>query len=483
MRLIAFLIAVLLAAPVAAERRALVIVNGDTAADAAALTDAFAARGFDIGGGTDLTAAEMRAALSDLYAGGAPAERLVVVLIGRFVAADRGGWFLGDDAGPDEIDLATVGGAALDLTTVYEVAALAPAGSVVLLGEVGDDTAAPGAGLSPGPGAFDALPQGIALVRGPAEAVADFVTEEMLAPGGTLLSALAGHPELEGAGLILPGLPFIPSGEAPVFSDAIPAAEARDWQAAQRVGTTAAFDAFLAAWPNGRFADQARDRIASLTLTPEDVEAGLGLSRDARRAVQRALTELGYNTRGIDGIFGPGSRSAIAGWQRANGYDDTGFLAPGQVAALQAEADRVRSEREAEDRAYWQATGASGREADLRAYLNRYPNGLFAATARQQLTAIEGERQSAADRDAWDRARRADNIAAYRSYLREFPNGRYVQQARDRIDEIEGASGNRAERAAWDRARDANTIGAYQEYLASFPNGRNAAEARTASRN
>jgi peptidoglycan hydrolase-like protein with peptidoglycan-binding domain len=478
MRLIIFILALLVATPVAAERRALVIVNGDTAADAGSLIDALAARGFDTSGGADLTAPEMRAALSDLYADGGAAERLVVVLIGRFVTAARGGWFLGDEVGPDEIDIATVGGAALDLATVYEVAALAPAGSVVLLGEVGDDAAAPGAGLLPGPGTFDALPQGIAVVRGPAEAVAAFVSDELLSPGTALQSALGGHPELEGAGLILRGLPFIPTGEPPVLSGAISAAEMRDWQAAQRVGTTAAYDAFLAAWPNGRFADQARDRLADLTVTPEEAETSLGLGRDARRAVQRALTELGYNTRGIDGIFGPGSRTAIAAWQRSRGYDDTGFLAAGQVAALQAEADRARAAREAEDRAYWRATGQEGTEDGLRAYLSRYPNGLYAATARQQLTAIEGERQAAADRAAWDRARRADTIAAYVTYLREFPNGRYVSQARARIDELEGNGNTRAEQAAWDRARRADTIGAYQQYLSDWPRGRHATEAR-----
>ncbi len=478
MRLIVFILAMLVATPAAADRRALVVVNGDTAADAGALIDALDARGFETGGGADLTAPEMRAALSDLHAEGAPAERLVVVLIGRFVAASRGGWFLGDEAGPDEIDIATVGGAALDLATVYEIAALAPAGSVILLGEVGDDAAAPGAGLVPGPGVFDALPQGIALVRGPGEAIAAFVTEELLTPGTALRSALSDHPELEGAGLILPGLPFVPAGEQPVFSGAISAAEMRDWQAAQRVDTATAYDAFLTAWPNGRFADQARDRLADLTVTPEEAEAALSLTRDARRAVQRALTELGYNTRGIDGIFGPGSRTAIAAWQRSRGYDDTGFLVAGQVATLQAEADRARATREAEDRAYWRATGEDGTEDGLRAYLSRYPNGLYAATARQQLTAIEGDRQAAADRAAWDRARRADTIAAYVTYLREFPNGRYVSQARTRIDELEGNSSARAEERAWDRAQGTDTIGGYQEYLDDWPNGRHADDAR-----
>ena len=36
------------------------------------------------------------------------------------------------------------------------------------------------------------------------------------------------------------------------------------------------------------------------------------LDRDGRRDVQRWLQALGHDPRGIDGMFGPGSRAAIA---------------------------------------------------------------------------------------------------------------------------------------------------------------------------
>src|SRR5690606_36722185 len=39
---------------------------------------------------------------------------------------------------------------------------------------------------------------------------------------------------------------------------------------------------------------------------PEEIEAALELDQAARRGIQEDLTVLGYNTRGIDGIFGPG---------------------------------------------------------------------------------------------------------------------------------------------------------------------------------
>jgi peptidoglycan hydrolase-like protein with peptidoglycan-binding domain len=51
-----------------------------------------------------------------------------------------------------------------------------------------------------------------------------------------------------------------------------------------------------------------------------------------------ALTVLGFDTRGSDGVFGPRSREMIASWQRARGQPDTGFLSATQPEALLREA-------------------------------------------------------------------------------------------------------------------------------------------------
>jgi len=58
------------------------------------------------------------------------------------------------------------------------------------------------------------------------------------------------------------------------------------------------------------------------------------LSRPAREQLQVALAWAGFYRSGIDGAFGPGTRAAMAAWQGANGYDDTGVLTTRQRAAL-----------------------------------------------------------------------------------------------------------------------------------------------------
>jgi peptidoglycan hydrolase-like protein with peptidoglycan-binding domain len=67
-------------------------------------------------------------------------------------------------------------------------------------------------------------------------------------------------------------------------------------------------------------------------------ETALQLTSADRQRLQMALTVLGFDTRGSDGVFGPRSREMIASWQRARGQPDTGFLSATQPEALLREA-------------------------------------------------------------------------------------------------------------------------------------------------
>jgi len=70
----------------------------------------------------------------------------------------------------------------------------------------------------------------------------------------------------------------------------------------------------------------------------EDAELGLRLLPSDRQRVQTALTALGFNTGGVDGVFNPRTREMIASWQRAKNYPSTGFLTGIEHQALLREA-------------------------------------------------------------------------------------------------------------------------------------------------
>ena len=70
----------------------------------------------------------------------------------------------------------------------------------------------------------------------------------------------------------------------------------------------------------------------------ETAETDLRLEPTDRRRLQVALTSLGFDTRGDDGVFGPRSREMIANWQKARNQPATGFVTKAQQQALLQEA-------------------------------------------------------------------------------------------------------------------------------------------------
>lgn len=85
-------------------------------------------------------------------------------------------------------------------------------------------------------------------------------------------------------------------------------------------------------------AEQRMEAMARLKIDAEALEAALHLGIADRQRLQVALTALGFDTRGTDGMFGPRSRDMIAGWQKKAGAPATGFLTAAQRAQLLASA-------------------------------------------------------------------------------------------------------------------------------------------------
>ena len=239
-------------------------------------------------------------------------------------------------------------------------------------------------------------------------------------------------------------------------------ADIRAWRSASDANTVEAYESYLKAFPGGEFVRMAENRIQSLTDTPEAraerEEQALDLDRDQRREIQRDLSLLDFNTRGIDGIFGRGTRAAIADWQKSQGFPGTGFLNRDQITRLDAQAERRALELEAEaeqrrqdqlrvDLAYWDETGAKGDEAGLRAYLNRFPDGEYSEVAREQLATIERDKRretDARDRQLWDEATQVNSIQAYRDYLQLSPGGAFRDEAQSRIAALQQIQSNSA---------------------------------------
>jgi peptidoglycan hydrolase-like protein with peptidoglycan-binding domain len=74
-------------------------------------------------------------------------------------------------------------------------------------------------------------------------------------------------------------------------------------------------------------------------------ELALGLNAEQRRQVQIWLESLGFNPRGVDGQFGPGTRGAIRQFQRSKGVEETGFLSAQLFSVLSKDGQQTLSAR------------------------------------------------------------------------------------------------------------------------------------------
>lgn len=461
---------------------ALVIGNGDYAHapeattavnDATAVADALDAAGWAVTRGTDLGRFAMRRVISRFAETLAETDEVVIFYSGHALRTGGSTYLAPTDALAETQTDVLFDGVPLDLALML---AAAKAGKAVIFidgaqlrGFRPTDTLEPGLAALEGP-------EGVMIVSAaqPGEAVrrarwqnsrfVQVILDRFLKPGATVATVAADvESPIYVTGEVDDDFVLAPPPEGVNAADVSAEIELAFWRAAERSGRAEDYAAYLERFPRGIFADFARERLglnqqAATPAEPEvdpkiQTERDLSLSRIRKRQIQTWLQALGHDPRGIDGLFGPGSRRAIRGWQAANGLENHGWLDAPQLRRLGdqgraaiAEQERIAAERrrieEAEDNAYWSETGARGKPAGYRAYLEKYPDGKNAAVARAALAKIAEARadaQARKERRIYERAIKTDTVASLRDYLAQYPQGIYRDQAQGRLNEIETA--------------------------------------------
>ncbi|SIT89353.1 Putative peptidoglycan binding domain-containing protein [Yoonia rosea] len=362
------------------------------------------------------------------------ADRLVVALSGRFATDGTRTWFLAQDAQtPTPFGLDS----AISVDTVLDVLARTPGQAVLVLGYDQDGFSSFGRYLREGVGTLD-VPQGVTVVYGEPDRVVGVLTDAVTVPGGDVMAYVRDNRRLNTLGfqpqsLIMQLSDTVPAPNLPQIEPSLTA-----WTNAQNADTADSYRDFIFEYPRSPYADEARRRLDQIENDPirlaQIAEDALNLTRNERRAIQRNLTLLEFDTRGVDGIFGPGTRGAIRNWQQNNGFAQTSYLTTEQINRIDAQASRRAAEIAAEeerareqalslDRDYWEETGARGTPAGYRAYLERYPDGIFADEARNRLAALDEANNEAAN----DAARAREDALNINPVLRRLIENRLQQ--------------------------------------------------------
>ena len=511
--------------------------------DSEAVAEALGEAGYQVIAGLDLNRVQMRALMDRFAAEAADADRIVIYYSGHAMRMQGRTFLAPVDFNPVGATAVAMDGAPLAGLTA--LAASKPGASVFFLDAAQLD-GFDATGFAE-PGIADiAAPEGVLIVSAaaPGRAVrrsswfssgfSRQIVDGFLDEGAPTMAVASGAEEpiwVTGAvddGFSLTDAPE-PEPAAAEAGGASSSAIAQQielafWQSTEAAGTVADYQAYLSRYPNGLFASIARNRIAegagsasssssstasapsastpaartepSPTELAAAGEARLGLSRSQRKTIQADLTELGYDTNGVDGIFGRGTRGALRRWQDDEGYAATGYLAAGQPRTLRnaaqdsideraaAEAERARMDEAAarkQEEDDWLRARRVNTVASFRRYLQAYPDGIYADEARRILR----DARARAEDDAWAEALRLDTPAAYSNYLDQFPSGANAIEAQRRYDELTATASAaattaslRREEAEWARAKEENTLRSYKDFISAFPDSRFVEEAQ-----
>lgn len=395
------------AQPLMARDLALVLSNSDTRRDwysrgtggYGAMLTALEKSGFELATFENVSATEGQRAVSDLREHIADYDRVLVVLNGAVVSTGWDSWLLAE--GATDADPVTIGGQGVSVAAVADAISDRQGRALLVIAR---DTAPTRVDAALRTGQTGLVPpQGVTLIEGPSRLtfgmVTDFVENADTVDLRAAVAATAGR--VQGAGY-LPDHPSFGTDDA-VVQSAGP--EAEFWRAARVIDTREAYQAFLSRYPNSAYEPDARAALQAISDRLEGElrsrEQALNLSRDNRVRVQEGLTHLGYNTRGVDGIFGRGTRTAISNWQGDAGFEPSGYLTGLQVAMLMdaaddADAAKAEADKDARaaDREYWITTGQGETRDGLQKYLKQFPNGIYAEDARAKLAAMDTPAQT-----------------------------------------------------------------------------------------
>jgi hypothetical protein len=102
--------------------------------------------------------------------------------------------------------------------------------------------------------------------------------------------------------------------------------------------------------------------------------------------------------------------------------------------------------------AYWDTIKTSSNPNDFKSYLEKYPDGQFATLARNKIGGLQPTdapvNNSQAEITYWDAIKNSNNPSDYRAYLKRYPNGIFSDLAKTRLAPFEAAEAAKANEEA-----------------------------------
>jgi carboxyl-terminal processing protease len=197
--------------------------------------------------------------------------------------------------------------------------------------------------------------------------------------------------------------------------------------------------------------------IAYSTAPGDVAEDGKGANSPYTTALATAITRPGA---GINDVFQEVRGKVLTATnQKQVPWDSSSLTAPFYfVPAAVTSPPGTAVDPQAMDLAFWNAVKDSKSPEDYQAYLDKFPDGVFASLAKLRLKPADqaasrvvhaspevGPPPAQSDASAfetafWNAAKDDQSPDSYQAYLNKYPNGRFADQARQQIAALNGAA-------------------------------------------
>jgi hypothetical protein len=133
-------------------------------------------------------------------------------------------------------------------------------------------------------------------------------------------------------------------------------------------------------------------------------------------------------------------------WFSANVKGDFYFKSGDQGSVVESANFPTKIDPTAFELSYWDSIKNSKDANDFRAYLNKYPEGHFVVLAKTRIHTLDDSAKPAVadanqtDAAYWNQVKDSQNLIDLRSYLVKFPNGLFADLAQNRIAALETAA-------------------------------------------
>jgi outer membrane protein assembly factor BamD (BamD/ComL family) len=257
------------------------------------------------------------------------------------------------------------------------------------------------------------------------------------------------------------------------------------WAACDAGSTIALCERYLAGFPTGPHANDARTKIAALNAAAAEKSAFAVCQSSTAPGPCEAFVAAYPNSTLVAGAKAQIATIARTSEQRAAAAQAEAAQRAAAEQALIAQRAAAEKELAAQRVAAAQALAAADKEktafapclegsavAACQAYLDGYPNGTFAAQARVKMSTLAAADQ---ERTAAGACLNGSSVAACEKYLGSYPSGASAAAARSRITALNSAE---QERTAWRACEAGDAALQCEKYLAAYPAGPSADAAR-----